>query len=51
MGSPQNPMGPPLGPMRGVAQVSANLSFHNPTPFHASPRSQAALAVEYCEIF
>jgi hypothetical protein len=28
MGPPKNPMGPSLGPMGGVAQVSVNLPFH-----------------------
>jgi hypothetical protein len=28
-----------------------NLPFHNPTPYHAFPGSQAAPTVEYCEIF
>jgi hypothetical protein len=51
MGPPQNLMGPSLGPMRGVAQVSVNLPFHNPTPYHAFPRSQATPTVEYCNIF
>jgi hypothetical protein len=50
MGPPQNPMGPSPGPMGGVAQVSVNLPFHNPTPYHAFPGSQAAPTVEYCEI-
>jgi hypothetical protein len=49
-GPPQNPMGPSPGPMGGVAQVSVNLPFHNPTPYHAFPGSQAAPTVEYCEI-
>jgi hypothetical protein len=35
MGPPQNPMGPSPGPTGGVAQVSVNLPFHNPTPYHA----------------
>jgi hypothetical protein len=47
MGPPQNPMGPSPGPTGGVVQVSVNLPFHNPTPYHAFPGSQ----VEYCEIF
>jgi hypothetical protein len=31
--------------------VSVILPFHNPTPCHAFPGSQAALMVEYCDIF
>jgi hypothetical protein len=50
MGPPRNPMGPPPGPTGGVAKVSMNLPFHNPTPCHAFPGNQAAPTVEYCEI-
>jgi len=50
MRPPQNPMGPSQGPTGGFAQVSANLPFHNPTPYHAFPGSQAAPTVEYCDI-
>jgi hypothetical protein len=35
MGPPQNMMGSSPGPTGGVAQVSVNLPFHNPTPYHA----------------
>jgi hypothetical protein len=48
---PQNPMGPSLGPMRGVAQVSVNLPFHNLTLYHAFLGNEASSSVEYCEIF
>jgi hypothetical protein len=51
MGPPQNLMGPSPGPMGGVAQVSVNLPFHTPTPYHAFPGNQAVPSVEYCEIF
>jgi hypothetical protein len=50
MGPPQNPMVAPPGPTGGVAQVSTNLPFHNPTPYHAFPGGQAAPTTEYCEI-
>jgi hypothetical protein len=36
--------------MGGVAQVSMNLPFHNPTQYHAFPGGQATPAIEYCEI-
>jgi hypothetical protein len=42
LGPPQNLMVTPPGPMGGVAQVSMNSSFHNPTPYHAFPGGQAA---------
>jgi hypothetical protein len=45
MGPPQNLMGPPIGPMGRVVQVSTNLPFHNPTPYHAFPGSQATPTV------
>ena len=51
MGPPQNPMVPPPGPMGGFSQVSMNLPFHNPTPYHAFPGSQAVPTTEYCEIY
>jgi hypothetical protein len=44
-------MGPSLGPTGGFAQVSVNLPFHTPTPFHAFIGNQAAPSVEYCEVF
>jgi hypothetical protein len=50
MGPPQNPMVPPLGPMGGVVQVSTNLPFQNPTPYHAFPGGQAAPTTKDCEI-
>jgi hypothetical protein len=50
MGPPRNPMGPSPRPTGGVVQVSANLPFHHPTPYHSFQGSQAALVVEYCEI-
>jgi hypothetical protein len=50
IGPSQNVMGPSLGPTGGVAQVSMNLPFHNPTPYHAFPGIQATPTVEYCEI-
>jgi len=48
---PQNLMGPLLGPMGGVAQVSQNLPFHTPTPYHVFPSNREAPSVEYCKIF
>jgi hypothetical protein len=50
MGPPQNLMGPSPGPMGGFSQVSMNLPFHNPTPYHAFPESQETPTLEYCEI-
>jgi hypothetical protein len=50
MGPPQNLMGPSPGPTGGVAQVSMNLPFHTPTPYHAFLGNQASSSVEYCEI-
>jgi hypothetical protein len=51
MGPPQNLMEPSPRSMGGVAQVSVNLPFHNPTPYHAFPGSQEVPTVKYCEIF
>jgi hypothetical protein len=51
MGPPQNLMGPSPGPTIGVAQVSTNLPFHNPTPYHAFLGSQATTTVEFCDIY
>ena len=51
MGPPQNPMGSSPGHMGGVAQVSANLPFNNPTPYHVFPGNQVVPTVEYCKIF
>jgi hypothetical protein len=51
MGPPQNTMINPLGPMGGVAQVSTNLPFYNPSPYHAFPGGQATPIAEYCEIY
>jgi hypothetical protein len=50
LGLPQNPMGPSLGPTRGVTQVFVNLPFHTPTSYHAFPGNQALQSAEYCEI-
>jgi hypothetical protein len=50
MGPPQNNMGPSSGPMGGVVQVSANLPFHNPTPYHAFLGNQTVPGLEYCKI-
>jgi hypothetical protein len=47
---PQNLMGPSPEPMRGIEQVSVNLPFHTPTPYHDFLGNQAAPSVEYCEI-
>jgi hypothetical protein len=51
MGSPQNPMGPSLGPTGGIAQVFSNLLFHIPTQYHYFLGIQVAPIVEYCDIF
>jgi hypothetical protein len=51
MGPPQNPMGPSPGPTGGVAQVSVNLPFHTPTPYHSFLGNQAVPSIEYCDIF
>jgi hypothetical protein len=51
MEPPQNPMGPSPGPTGGVAQVSSNLPFHTPTPYHAFLGNQPSPTIEYCEIF
>jgi hypothetical protein len=48
MGPPHNLM---VGPVGGVAQVSMNLPFHNPTPYHAFPGGQGAPTDEDYEIF
>jgi hypothetical protein len=51
MGPPQNMMVPPPGPAGGVMQVSTNLPFHNPTPYHAFLGGQATPTTKYCEIY
>jgi hypothetical protein len=51
MEPPQNLMGPSPIPMGGVVQVSMNLPFHTPTPFHAFPGNQVAPSIEYCNIY
>jgi hypothetical protein len=38
------------GPMGGFLQVSTNLPFQNPTPYHDFPGGQEAPTNEYCEI-
>jgi hypothetical protein len=51
MGPSHNPIGPSPGPMEGVAQVSVNLPFHKPTPYHDLLGIQVAPTIEYCDIF
>jgi hypothetical protein len=51
MGPPHNLMGPSPRPTGGYEKVPTNLPFHTPSPYHAFPSNQAALSIEYCEIF
>jgi hypothetical protein len=51
MGPPQNMMVTPPRPMGGVAQVSTNSPFHNPSLYHDFLGGQVAPIVEYCEIY
>jgi hypothetical protein len=51
MGPPQNLMVPPQEPVRGVAQMSTNLPFHNPTLYHSFLGGQVAPVIKYYEIY
>jgi hypothetical protein len=45
-----NPMGPSLGPIGGVVQISIIRPFHTPGLYNTFPGAQTSQTIEYCEI-